>query len=392
MAATGSKITKADAALEAETFHGFPYGILTFDGEGRLLAWNRKAEEMLGKVERGASCCSLLGCDAPGGAPAGACFTELARERDDPIPEIRVELRGAGSASAAWVTAARLRPDGSRVVVHLRAGEPGDRRRRTEPHWAGAPKLEIHTLGRTEVFGREGRIGGRWLEQRPGQILKYLVAERDRAPHVEEIADSIWPESELNAAATVRYFVHALRARIEPEHPKRTGFSFVVARQGGYTLDRTRVTVDADDFEQKVRSGLDAYRASDLDAATRLLGEALEMYKGDFLADERYAEWVLAERNRLRKVATDAIRALGRIRLDAGDLELAIELAARLAELQPYDPDVHRHLIALLLTAGRRSDASRHYGALRKRMMREFGEQPEFKLSEVTPADATAFG
>jgi DNA-binding SARP family transcriptional activator len=376
--------------LEIEAFHGLPHGVLALGGDGRVIAWNRKAAELLGEIDHGASCCSLL-CTAPGGSPAGGCFSDLARERDEPLPEVRVELGERGSASAAWVTAARLRADGSRIVIHLRPGEAGDRRRRTEPHWAAAPKLEIHTLGRTEVFGREGRIGGRWLEQRPGQILKYLVAERDRAPHVDEIADSIWPEADMNAAATVRYFVHALRARVEPEHPKRTGFSFVVARQGGYALERSRVTIDADEFEAKVRAGLDAFRGTEVDAAERLLADAISLYKGDFLADERYADWVLPERNRLRKVASDAIRALGRIRLDAGDLERAVELAARLTQLQPYDPDVHRHLIALLLTAGRRSDASRHYAALRKRMMREFGEQPEFKLSEVTPADATAF-
>ena len=37
------------------------------------------------------------------------------------------------------------------------------------------------------------------------------------------------------------------------------------------------------------------------------------MYRGDFLADEPYAEWALHERDRLRDLAAGALRTLAEI-------------------------------------------------------------------------------
>jgi DNA-binding SARP family transcriptional activator len=60
----------------------------------------------------------------------------------------------------------------------------------------------------------------------------------------------------------------------------------------------------------------------------------------------------------------------------------------RLGELQPYDDEVHRQVLALMLARGRRSDAVRYYAAFGERLAREFGDRPGFKLADITPTDA----
>ena len=75
------------------------------------------------------------------------------------------------------------------------------------------------------------------------------------------------------------------------------------------------------------------------------------------------------------------------MRLDTGDLDGAVPLVDRLADLQPYDMGVHRRRIGLSLMRGRRSDAVRQYEALRVRMERVFQERPTFALSDVSPGD-----
>src|SRR5207249_1468091 len=111
-----------------------------------------------------------------------------------------------------------------------------DRRRRTDPHWLDGPEVRIWARGRTWVSSREGPLGGRWLQQRPGRLLKYLVCQRNRVVHAEEIAEALWPGADRAGVGNVRHFMHGLRAQLEPARVKGTESSFIVTVQGGYAL------------------------------------------------------------------------------------------------------------------------------------------------------------
>jgi DNA-binding SARP family transcriptional activator len=374
-----------EAPLAQKLFRLFPYGIVVLDHRGGILAANAEAREILiGQPdEEGVplSCCGLLGCEAREGPLAGACVAQLVMDGEGRLPEMRLDLpAGRGTV---WVTAARLGDEGSQFVVQVRRGDPSDRRRRTEPHWRGSAELRIRALGRTRVESREGSIGGAWLEQRPGQLLKLLVCERHRVVPAEAIAAAIWPQGGPSALGNVRHFVHELRDRLEPGRPKRAPSSFVVSRQGGYTLDRARVRIDADEFERQLEAGLASYANGDTAAATEALSGGLALYEGDLFAEDPYAVWAIAERDRLRDLAARALRVLVELELRAGDLAAADLHIKRLAELEPYDTAVQKQLIEVCLRQGRRSEARRRYSALRMRMLHDFGEELDFELADL---------
>jgi DNA-binding SARP family transcriptional activator len=141
------------------------------------------------------------------------------------------------------------------------------------------------------------------------------------------------------------------------------------------------VEVDADEFEAHVTAGLTLVD-SDPQAAAAEIERGLTIYRGDFLADMPYAEWAIPERHRLHDLACVGLRQLADIRLELRLLDSAARSLERLATLQPFDEDVHRRLMELDIMRGRRSDAVRRYAALRSRIRRTFGHDPEF-----TPAD-----
>lgn len=71
-----------------------------------------------------------------------------------------------------------------------------------------------------------------------------------------------------------------------------------------------------------------------------------------------------------------------------GRLDAAAGTARRLAEIDPFDADTQRRLVALSLLRGRRSEAVRSYEVIREQMLRNFGEPPDFTLLDVAdPAD-----
>ncbi len=247
------------------------------------------------------------------------------------------------------------------------------------------PYLRIETLGRTRVESREAPLDGAWLAHKTGKLLKYLLCQRGTPAPPDKIAVALWPNDDARAINNVRYYVHALRNVLEPTRSKPGHSSFVIATPEGYALDSNRVEVDADLFEQHVRTGLSAALSDQVAVATKSLEQAFSIYGGDFLADEPYSEWAFEERESMRRLVAEASRALGRISLRLGDLETTSMHVELLADLSPHDTDVHRLLFALYLKIGRRSEAWRAYHALRRRVASLFGEKLDFDLTAIDP-------
>lgn len=367
--------------LAFEVFRSHPFGMLVFDRDGNVLSSNPAAARILRTaIPQGVHCCALAGARRTSGELTDRCLRELALDAGDALPEIRIDL---DDETAVWVTATPLAGSDERVLMQVRPGEPGDRRRRTEPHWLEGPELRIVTLGRTQVASREGDIGGKWLEQRPGQVLKFMLTERHRVVHADEIAEAIWPNADVRVTGNVRHAIHVLRDRVQPARTNRADSWFVLSRQGGYALDSRRVRIDADSFEQHVNEGLAAYADNQIEAAERSLESGMALYGGEFLADEPYADWCLVERDRLRDLASQALRALIDIKVAGPAPHDAADYLQRLAEMHPYDSEINREAIQSMLARGRRSEAVRRYALLRKRMVREFGIEPDFRLTDL---------
>ena len=372
--------------LAHDVFDHFPHGILVFEPAGDLVAANRAASKFLGPLRRmpdgnAPRCCDLFGCNVRG-VLRGVCLAELAAQTPVPPPDMRVDLDVAAPGDAVWLTLAPLIGQERRFLVEIRAADPRDRRRRTEPHWMGERRLHICALGRTRVESREGPMKGRWLEQRAGQVLKYLICERSRVVYPEEIAAAIWPNEGAGVTGTVRYFVHRLRRHLEPEPPGHGPSSFIIAAEGGYRLSPA-VHVDADEFERELTLGLDASSAGDERAAREHLEQALALYQGDLIADHPHAAWAFEERERLRALAEEGLHQLAKLDLDRDDLESALERLRRLVQLDPYDLRLHRWLLTLCLVSGRRSEALRRYKLLKAKLREELDEEPDFELADL---------
>lgn len=369
----------------AAIFEHLPYGLVVVDEQGNVLRANPAAVEMgwrQGEAAPPTACFEMFDCRRPDGPCHHGCLAQRAAQTGQTLPEIRIDTRPGSAISAVWVTTIPMGL-GTGVLMHLRPGDSRDRRRRSESHWIREPELTIKALGRIRVDSREGPLGGNWLQQRPGQILKYLVCERDRVVQAEEIAEALWPFSGRQALSSVRHFIHGLRDKLEPGRSKRGGTPFIVTVRGGYAINRRYVRIDADVFTEAARNGLSAAERGEDEVAAQLLDVAISLYRGDLLEDEPYAEWAMAERDRLRAMATDALRALSKINLARGDHATAVQHLERLAEFDPFDTDVHQELLRVLLASGRRSEAMRRYSTFRARLSKEFRAEPGFVLADL---------
>jgi len=375
--------------LTQAVFERFPFGLLITDGSSAVLAANPTAERQLHAMHGGPltreTCCHLLGCRRLDGPLGGECLTVLALRAGQPLPEVRMDLPVvAGDARALWVTAAPL-ADGA-ALLQLRPADARDRRRRTEPHWLNGPALRVRTLGRTSVASAEGSIDGAWLGQLPGQLLKYLICQRGHVAHADEILAHFWPEGGRGAVVNLRHAVFSLRKRLEPARQRHSASSFVIARDGGYELDRRVIAIDADDFERAADEGLGALAAGEPERARESLERAAALYDGEFMTDEPYVDWAFAERDRLHEIACNVLRALDAACRATGDRRASVEALIRLVGLEPFDGTAQRTLLGLLVDLDRRSEAVRRYRHLRAQWIEAFGEPPDFDVRSLSGA------
>ena len=316
---------------------------------------------------RGTRCCDALGC-------TDGCLTEQALAEPETVHSRPWRGGGDDHALEGTVTTRTIR-SGSQQMIAFELRFHGIKK----PTPPRARDVMVAALGRVSVSVDGRSRDGDWLQQRPGQVFRYLLASRDGAQRSEAIASALWPERGPSAVANVRYCIFKLREQLAERGESADS---VVARDAaGYRIDLRRVELDVDAFQAKSLAGLAAHRSGDTVEAERVLGEALRLYRGEFLADDPYADWAFNEREYLRGLAGKDLAAMAQIAIAAGRLVGATEHLLRLSQLEPFDSHVHQMLIEVCLRRGRRTEALRHYDALRARLHRAFGERPDFDLT-----------
>ena len=105
------------------------------------------------------------------------------------------------------------------------------------------------------------------------------------------------------------------------------------------------VRLDAEEFDRRVEHGARLEQAGEADAAAREYESADGLYRGDFLADGPYEEWVALTRERLRLAYLDALGRLSRLHFEAGRYAACGQLCQRIIERDPCREDAHRRLM-----------------------------------------------
>jgi DNA-binding SARP family transcriptional activator len=384
VAARGARLR--DVVVELPTAHrnsGYddPAALVAVDAAGVIVAANRRAVAVLGPhvAAAGVSCCGVFGCGRPEKGLADTCVTERARASGGWLGPLPVGAAG----TRMWLRGVPLGSGRSLFVVDAADDAPTEAPSAAQDARSRSG-LRIQILGGTRIEIDGDPVHGAWLTQRAGQLLGLLVLHRDRAVSGDEIAEALRSSSGVVSPGTVRSIVHELRDRLDPSRCRRAASRFLFAGPTGYRLDPTAVTTDVEEFEALARVGLSRdVQPGHSQTSERALERAIELYKGELLAEFRYAEWAFEERERLAMIAAQCFRRLAEMHAAAGDLDRAIVLLDRLVALDPLDGPSQRALIALCLRRGRYGRANRQYSLFQARLQRVFGERPDFKLAEL---------
>ncbi|WP_433050210.1 BTAD domain-containing putative transcriptional regulator [Dactylosporangium sp. CS-033363] len=236
--------------------------------------------------------------------------------------------------------------------------------------------MRVGVLGplSVEVAGRPIEVGGARLRA----LLVRLAIEPGRFVPVERLVDALWPggPGPADPANAVQSLVSRLRKALGGPAELESG-------PRGYRLDIEPGDVDAVRFERLAAEGRRALRADDRPAATRLLRDALELWRGPALSDLAGAESeALAARwAELRLAATEDL-------VEASGLtpETRAGAIAELQELVVAHP-LRERLVALLIRAlhadGRQAEALAAFEDCRSRLAEQLGADPSPELRDA---------
>lgn len=237
--------------------------------------------------------------------------------------------------------------------------------------------LDIRCFGPLTVFRGGQRIDGSHVQRtRAWRLLEILLTRYGSTVDDDVLIEWLWPDGPgPGAASQLKVLVHDLRRTLCAEDsPSR----FVVRSGHGYAFDvGSPHRIDTRDFASLTNWGERLAHLGEVDSALVAYRAAADLYTGDFLADEIYADWCAQEREDLRERFLTLLRHTATLMLARGDLEGAIACHRRVLRADESLEDSHRELMRLLWEAGRPDDARRQYAACREALERAAWRDPE---------------
>jgi basic membrane lipoprotein Med (substrate-binding protein (PBP1-ABC) superfamily)/DNA-binding SARP family transcriptional activator len=238
--------------------------------------------------------------------------------------------------------------------------------------------VDYAILGSLEVV-----VDGQVLDLGPPKqraLLAALLLHANQTVATERLVELVWGERPPRTAAhSVQIYVSELRKRFEG-----AGVPAVIStRTPGYVLHAAAETIDAVRFERLLARAEDQVRDGDPDAGRTTLRTALQLWRGEPLADLTYHEFVQPHIRRLDELRCHAIEYLAEVELVRGRAAAAVTALAPLVDQHPLREHARELQLLALYRCGRQAEALRAYERFRRLLADELGLDPSPGLQQL---------
>lgn len=240
--------------------------------------------------------------------------------------------------------------------------------------------LEFRVLGPMNVLedGRLLEIRG----QKQRALLALLLLARNAPVTNEALVARLWDGAPpRDAEAVLRIHVSKLRRSLGETFAAR-----LATRPRGYELRVEPDELDLERFEQLAEDGRHALEDGEAQEAARTLRAAIDLWRGDPLADLVGEPFVAIEGGRMTQLHHDVVLRWADAELALGRPETVIGELERHALAEPYQERFAARLMVALYRAGRQADALTVYQRTRARFVEELGIEPARELRDLERA------
>jgi DNA-binding SARP family transcriptional activator/tetratricopeptide (TPR) repeat protein len=210
-------------------------------------------------------------------------------------------------------------------------------------------------------------------------LLAALLLRANEVVAAAELAEAVWegcpPET---ARVTLQNYVKRLRHVLGP-----AGYERIVTRPAGYVIEVGPGELDVARFSELRAGGLAAARAGAWEAAVGQLGAALELWRGQPLADVPSQVLAVAEVPRLAGMRLETAEARIDAELHLGRHHEVVGELQALTAAEPARERLHELLMLALYRSGQQAGALAAYRLARRQLIDKLGIEPGPGLREL---------
>ena len=245
--------------------------------------------------------------------------------------------------------------------------------------------MRFGILGPLQAVGDDGRelaLGGRM----PRAVLALLLLRANEVVSSDQLVEELWAGAPpASGAKGLHVHVSRLRRALAAGHSDPEG-ERLVTTAGGYLLRVGPEELDVQRCERLIGEGRSLLAAGRPDQALAALSGAVELWRGDVLADFQYDAFAQGEIARLGELRAAVLEEriavemlLGREARVMGELE-------RLVRDYPYRERLRGQLMLALYRTGRQAEALAAYRDARSTLVDELGIEPSVELRQLHEA------
>jgi transcriptional regulator with XRE-family HTH domain/DNA-binding SARP family transcriptional activator len=245
--------------------------------------------------------------------------------------------------------------------------------------------LRIYCLGMFRILrpGENETIGSlskhkMWL------VFKYLLIHRGTTVPTLKLINDIWPEHKNpDDTTTLRITVSRLRAALNPESGAKSQYSYIIYQKNSCAFNlKVPYWLDIEVFEQLCATAK-KQGAHNRTLAINAYKEALDLYQGDFLAEDPHIESAKPVREYYRLMFLEAVRELVGWLLELKDFDWARYYLEKAVAIDPYIEDLQMQLIRVLLDSDALQAAKACYGSYTTLLYNKLQIKPSEALKKL---------
>ena len=229
-------------------------------------------------------------------------------------------------------------------------------------------QLRLQLLGDYQIHDQTGALVT--LSAKKSQaLLAYLAVKPAQRVSRDKMANLLWSSTgPEQARQSLRQLLSTLRKELSTISPDQ---KLLIEESDFLGVDGSIIVADVAELEVLLATGTE-------DA----LANAITLYRGDFLdgfaiTEERFDQWVLGERDRLRRAALRAHSYLIELQSKRDGLDDAISTAQSALRIDPIQEAMCRTLMRLYMQSGDLAAALQQYDSCARTLKRELGVEPD---------------
>ncbi len=207
--------------------------------------------------------------------------------------------------------------------------------------------------------------------------LLALLAAKSVPVSMETIIEEMWPETDIKSARNnFHYTLNRLRNFLG-------NHNFIILKDGLCSLNLDEVWIDIRHFRELNERAAKVIDSNQILEAIDLLKESFKIYRGDLLEGESLGPLLTVESEALVKRSYDSLVTLGRLLLQTGEHEEALNILTKASSKSFADENSYRLLMLAHYALCNPGQALQTYNKLEKTLASEFQASPHRKTKEL---------